>query len=810
MSSSVSVDGLISGLNTSDIITKLMALERAPQDALKSQLATLQSRISAYQSINGKLSSLNDAAGALSTNTGWKLWSATSNAPTAFTATATSSANAGSLSFSIDRLATAGSLVSSGTLASTTAIAATSPVLVAKGGTAFGISTITGSGLTDGAHSVTVTQSTTAATLTGGTALGASTTITAANNTLSMTVDGVANTFTIAAGTYTQNDLATAVQTASGGKLTATVTNSGALQLASAREGSAHSIQITGGTAISSGVLGMTAGALATGTNGILKADNGATVTVTDAGPGATATLTSDTGGTIAAVLSGGLRVGTLAAKSVNVGDGSLDSTVSAINNANMGVVATSVQVAAGSYRLQLSSTTTGAASAINVGATAFSGIGTMNTLVQATDAQLTVGSGAGAYKVASATNTVSNLLPGVTLSLLTTSTTPVTVNVASDSSGIADKVQKMVDSLNAALSEMKTDTDYNVDSKKAGLLIGDGTITGLMRKLKQNVTDPVAGNPLGSLSAAGVTLSKDGTSFSFDKTVFLAAYANDPTSVKGLFSGSSGVTDPSVSVIADPSNKTMSSANWPVNVTALATTASASGAVIGSGKLNPAETISLRMGGTTVSYTSANNDTLASVAAGINAAISTGGITGLAASVVNGNQLVVSTTGTGSASTFDIMSTRTGSGLVSTASAWQTHTGTDVAGTVNGVAFTGSGSLLSAPAGNTTFAGMVIKVTSTTLGAHGSYTFNASAAQRLTATANQAIDPVTGNLSLLINGRQASVKTMNQQIADYDTRLALRQDTLKRQFASLETALGSLKDQGNYLAGQIAGLPTS
>jgi flagellar hook-associated protein 2 len=103
----------------------------------------------------------------------------------------------------------------------------------------------------------------------------------------------------------------------------------------------------------------------------------------------------------------------------------------------------------------------------------------------------------------------------------------------------------------------------------------------------------------------------------------------------------------------------------------------------------------------------------------------------------------------------------------------------------------------------------MVLKVTATTTGAHGAYTYNASIAQRLAATVNQATDPINGNISLIISGRQASVKTMNKEIADYDVRLALRQSELQRQFSSLETALGSLKDMGNYLAGQIAGLPT-
>src|SRR5438270_5007122 len=167
---STSVDGLISGLNTSDIISKLMQIERQPQDALKAQLATLNSRIAAYQSINTKISTLNDAANGLATNAGWSVWAATSTVPTAATATATSSAVGGSLTFTINQLASAASLVSSGTVSATTAVVATAPVLLAKGGTAYGISTITGSGLTDGSHSVTVTQASAGASITGATA----------------------------------------------------------------------------------------------------------------------------------------------------------------------------------------------------------------------------------------------------------------------------------------------------------------------------------------------------------------------------------------------------------------------------------------------------------------------------------------------------------------------------------------------------------------------------------------------------------------------------------------------------------------
>jgi flagellar hook-associated protein 2 len=39
--------------------------------------------------------------------------------------------------------------------------------------------------------------------------------------------------------------------------------------------------------------------------------------------------------------------------------------------------------------------------------------------------------------------------------------------------------------------------------------------------------------------------------------------------------------------------------------------------------------------------------------------------------------------------------------------------------------------------------------------------------------------------------------------------RLATREQTLRRQYAAMEAALGTLKNQSTWLAGQISGLPS-
>jgi flagellar hook-associated protein 2 len=50
----------------------------------------------------------------------------------------------------------------------------------------------------------------------------------------------------------------------------------------------------------------------------------------------------------------------------------------------------------------------------------------------------------------------------------------------------------------------------------------------------------------------------------------------------------------------------------------------------------------------------------------------------------------------------------------------------------------------------------------------------------------------------------------MNNQIANWDVRLADRRTSLERTYAALEVQLSSMKSQSTWLGSQLAGLPTS
>jgi flagellar hook-associated protein 2 len=64
------------------------------------------------------------------------------------------------------------------------------------------------------------------------------------------------------------------------------------------------------------------------------------------------------------------------------------------------------------------------------------------------------------------------------------------------------------------------------------------------------------------------------------------------------------------------------------------------------------------------------------------------------------------------------------------------------------------------------------------------------------------------GLLQTSITNRERQVSSLRSNITDWDQRLKLRQTTLQREFANLEKALGASQRQGQWLAGQIAGLP--
>ncbi len=82
--------------------------------------------------------------------------------------------------------------------------------------------------------------------------------------------------------------------------------------------------------------------------------------------------------------------------------------------------------------------------------------------------------------------------------------------------------------------------------------------------------------------------------------------------------------------------------------------------------------------------------------------------------------------------------------------------------------------------------------------------------AARIGEVATGASDKYEGSITTSIQSRTTGIDRLNDSIEAWDDRLALRRETLTRQFTALETALSQMNSQSSWLTSQISSLPTN
>lgn len=203
-----------------------------------------------------------------------------------------------------------------------------------------------------------------------------------------------------------------------------------------------------------------------------------------------------------------------------------------AITKSGLGLTATVVQLDSSHYKLQVSSAATGTKNAFSLQSATDPTPGSSFTVGSAAqDASLDLGNGVVAT---SPSNTFSELITGVSVTVSAVTTSPTTITVKNDSAGITKKVQAMVDAANAALAKIAQYTDSSAGSTAA--LKGDYQMNSLAGRVLRAVSSAVGSD--GSAAVAGLQLTRDG-SLTFDATTFQAKLTSDPALVQRLMGGS-------------------------------------------------------------------------------------------------------------------------------------------------------------------------------------------------------------------------------------------------------------------------------
>jgi flagellar hook-associated protein 2 len=218
----------------------------------------------------------------------------------------------------------------------------------------------------------------------------------------------------------------------------------------------------------------------------------------------------------------------------LDTGDGTLAGLVTALNGSGTGVKASTVRLDDGTYRLQVTSTTTGAASDFTLKNLDGSDLLGGAAVTAGRDAEITLG----ADVVHSTSNTFTDVANGlsITLSNGIADGTVVDLDVRQDTDAMATTVKGVIDAVNDALTKIDGLTAYNSTTKTSGPLAGDSAVRAVRTALLTTVY-PADGS---SLAGVGIQLDRYGK-LTFDQAAFKTAYAADPAAVAAKFT--SGAT---------------------------------------------------------------------------------------------------------------------------------------------------------------------------------------------------------------------------------------------------------------------------
>jgi len=538
-------------------------------------------------------------------------------------------------------------------------------------------------------------------------------------------------------------------------------------------------------------------------------------------GAGAATTVTFDfgtiSGGTLAAGVYSGATFASngSATKSITIdsSNNSLQGIRDAINAAQMGVSATIINDGSGTpYRLALSSGSTGVSNSLKISVSGDAAVSSLLAHDPASTQNLaeTVTAQNANFKVSGVavsktSNTVSDVIQGVTLTLNKITTTPATLTVARDTASVSSSINGFVKTYNDLAAMLKNISAYDPLSKQGAILQGDSTVRSLQTQLRSMLNTSVIGTSgaLTTLSDVGVSFQKDGT-LALNQTKLDSVITSNFSDIASLFAAVGKGTDSLVSFNSATSSS--KAGNYAVNISQIATQGKAVGSAAANLTIAAAtnDALTLSVNGVSASIVlSAGTYTATTLAAELQSkinsasALSTAGI--LVAVTQSAGVLTITPSRYGSVSSVAITGGNGASGLLGTPTA---TAGVDVAGSIGGVSATGSGQVLSASSGAPQ--GLSITINGGTTGARGTLNYSQGYATLLNGWATSILAS-GGTLASRTDGIGKTIADIDKQRAVLETRLIGIEKRYRAQFTALDQMLSGMNSTSTYLTQQLA-----
>jgi flagellar hook-associated protein 2 len=399
---------------------------------------------------------------------------------------------------------------------------------------------------------------------------------------------------------------------------------------------------------------------------------------------------------------------------------------------------------------------------------------------------------------VRSATNAISDALPGVTLTLLPGSEgKTTTLSVGRDTATTTKSIEGFVKAYNDFTTLAKDLSAADPTTRQIGPLAGDGAVRNVTAQLRSILNQQIGGTD--TLSKIGITFGSEGK-LSINNEQLKNAIDNRFDDIVKLFAPVGQASDSQIRFVG-AGNKS-AEGQFQVSVQSLA----AQGQVIGS---NAPELMISQGVNDTVSFTVDGRAVTATLSTGtygsieslalelqsrLNAGLSSTGSAVIA--TANGGRIELRSASWGAASTIQVTG---GNGATALFGATPVSTsGRDVEGTLNSEAAIGKGQTLIAASGNQAD-GLAVRVSGGTLGPRGTVTLSRGYADRL----SRMIDDFLGSdgaVQARVNGISESIRGLDRQQEAVQRRLAAIEQRYRAQFTALDSKLGSLNTTSSFL----------
>jgi len=206
------------------------------------------------------------------------------------------------------------------------------------------------------------------------------------------------------------------------------------------------------------------------------------------------------------------------------------------------------------SYHLELSGNNTGAANTItNIQDTFTGGTFSSNGFSVAQEAQNAMlqvdgypSASSGQY-IQRSSNSVSDLIPGVTLSLVAPGTT--NVGISANTNAIQTSIQTIVNDVNSILDYINQATSYDSTTNTAGVMTGNLEYESIRQQINDIMSSPIPGltdgvDPYTTLAQIGITMDAATGDYEIDSATLNNALTTNLAGVEKLFvqGGTAGI----------------------------------------------------------------------------------------------------------------------------------------------------------------------------------------------------------------------------------------------------------------------------